>query len=271
MTVNADWRRRPLASLAVLVLIAAVGAVGCSRPSSTAGSSSAETVDPAQRLQRMSDTLARARHLTFKATRHLDAALVDGTARAESADIEVWVSRPRMLRARSTSAAAIRGFYTDGTRVSLLDESMNLYASEPLSGTIDEVFDVLDERYGFTPPLAEFILNDPYRKLSTLIQNSAFAGTERLNGEECDHLTLTGEVADADLWISRTDYLPRRFVATFKDREGSPQLKIDFSEWNLSPALDDALFAFTPPAGAEKIIMTSVEDAHAADTTGGAK
>jgi hypothetical protein len=78
-------------------------------------------------------------------------------------------------------------------------------------------------------------------------------------------------VADADLWISRADYLPRRFVATFKDREGSPQLKIDFSEWNLSAPLDDALFAFTPPAGAEKIIMTSVEDARAADTKGGAK
>ena len=69
---------------------------------------------------------------------------------------------------------------------------------------------------------------------------------------------MTGAIADADLWISTTDRLPRRFVATFKDREGSPQLKIDFSKWNLTAKLDDSLFAFHPPAGAEKIRMLAV-------------
>jgi len=53
---------------------------------------------------------------------------------------------------------------------------------------------------------------------------------ETVNGGECDRLTSTGEIVDAHLWISRADRLPQRFVATFKDREGIPQLKVDFSE-----------------------------------------
>ena len=60
-------------------------------------------------------------------------------------------------------------------------------------------------------------------------------------------------------------------MATFKDRDGSPQLRIDFSEWNLTTKLEDALFALTPTEGAERIVMTSIEDANAAHTKGGTR
>ena len=262
-----DQRHRWMTSLAFLALVASMG---CSRQPAPEATPSASP-DPVQALQRMSETLAQAPQLTFKATRHLDAALVEATGRSESADVEVWISRPRMLRARATSATDVRSFYIDGTRVSMIDESMQLYASTPLTGTIDEVIALLDDKYGFTPPVAEFALNDPYKRLSRVIETAAYQGTERVGDQDCDHIALTGEVADAELWISRADHLPRRFVATFKDREGSPQLKIDFSEWNLKPALDDSLFAFAAPAGAEKIVMTPIEGPGAVATKGGTK
>ena len=119
--------------------------------------------DPVQLLQQMFDTLAQARQLTFKATRQLDAALVPGGTGAESADIELWVSRPQMLRARAVSDAGIRAFYADGQRVSLIDEAINVYATTPLAALVD--------------------------------------------------------------------HLPRKFVTTFKDREGGPQLR-----WSGRPA-----------------------------------
>jgi hypothetical protein len=241
---------------------------GCDRASEPK-LSVAETMDPAQKLRQMSETLARARQLTFKATRQLDAALVEGSNIAESAEIEVAVSRPHMVRARAVSNAGVRRFYADGQNVSLLDESMKLYATVPLSGTIDEVVDRLDEQYGFTPPLAEFVLNDSYHKFSTQMQSSVYQGKETVNGAECDRLTLTGEIADADLWVSRTDHLPRRFVATFKDREGSPQLKIDFSEWNLAATLEESVFTLDPPKDAEKITMAATEDVKANEEKGG--
>ena len=127
-------------------------------------------------------------------------------------------------------------------------------------GTIDEVVDKIDREYGFTPPLADFVLNDAYRKFSGQIQSSAYKGIETINGLECDRLALGGEVADADIWISRDTQLPQRFVATFKDRQGSPRLTINFSDWNLAPTLEDASFAFAPPKGADRITMDSTGD-----------
>ena len=175
-----------------------------------------------------------------------------------------------MVRARVVSPAGVRRFYADGQNISLLDESMKLYATVPVSGTIDEVVDTLDEQYGFTPPLAEFVLNDPYQKFSKQIQSSVYRGKETVNGVECDHLGLTGEIADADVWVSRADHLPQRFLATFKDREGRPQLKIDFFEWNLAATLGESFFAFDPPKGAERISMAPAEDVKADEAKGGA-
>jgi len=73
------------------------------------------------------------------ATRQLDPALVIGGSVAESAQIEVSVSRPQMIRARSISDAGARVLYSDGQNVSLLDETMKVYATAPLAGTIDEI------------------------------------------------------------------------------------------------------------------------------------
>jgi len=246
--------------VASLVVLVQVLSWGCARQAAPVPAV-VETVEPAQRLRQMSDTLAQARQLTFKATRQLDAALVAGGTVPESSEIEVSISRPRMIRARMVSAAGSRQFYADGQRVSLFDESMKLYATVPLAGTIDEMVNAIDERYGFTPPLAEFALNDPYQKFSAQIQSSVHKGKESINGVECDRLAFTGEIADADVWIAIADHLPRRLVATFKDRDGSPQLKVDFSDWNLAATLEESSFVFDPPAGAEKIVMATIDDA----------
>jgi hypothetical protein len=165
-----------------------------------------------------------------------------------------------MIRAMTSSPGGPRRFYADGQRISLLDERMKLYATVPVAGSIDDVVDALDDRYGFTPPLAEFVSNDPYKRFSTQIQASVYLGKETLEGVECDRVSLNGEIADAELWIARTDHLPRKFVATFKDREGRPRLTIDFYEWNLAAQLEDSLFTFEPPKDAEKIMMASAED-----------
>jgi hypothetical protein len=134
---------------------------------------------------------------------------------------------------------------------------MKLYATATVTGTIDEAVAEFDEKYGFTPPLAEFILSDPYGALSKHINTKAYKGKANIAGVECHHLTVGGEVADSELWIGTADLLPRKLVATFKDREGSPQLQADFSSWNLAPTLDDKMFAFVAPSDAEKIEMVT--------------
>jgi hypothetical protein len=124
---------------------------------------------------------------------------------------------------------------------------MKLYATVAASGSIDDVVAKIDEKYGFTPPLAEFILSDPYGALSPRIKSQAYKGKETVGGIECHHLSFGGEVADSELWIGVADLLPHKLIATFKNREGGPQLQAEFSDWNLAATLDDNLFTFVAP------------------------
>lgn len=230
--------------------------LSCSRAPEKSSETAANN-DPDQLLRQMSEKLAQAKGLSFKAIRKLDAALVEGRDVAENAQVEVSVSRPNKFVAKSDSKDNVRYLYFDGQNLSIFDETMKLYATAAVPGTIDEAVAKIDAKYGFTPPLAEFILSDPYRALGQIIKNKSYKGKETIEGIECHHLTLTGDVADSELWIGTADLLPRKLVATFKDREGSPKLQVDFSSWNLTSTFDDKIFAFVAPKDAEKIEMVT--------------
>ena len=217
----------------------------------------AATNDPDQLLQQMSEHLAQAKKFSFKVDRRLDAALVEGRNLPENAQIEISVSRPGKFLAKSEGEDNVRRLVFDGQNLSVYDETMQLYATVPVPGTIDEVVAKIDEKYGFTPPLAEFILSDPYGALSPRIKSRAYKGKETLDGVECHHLSLGGEMADSELWIGVVDVLPRKLVATFKNREGDPRLQADFSDWNLAATLDDNFFTFAAPQDAERIDMVT--------------
>jgi len=205
----------------------------------------------------MSVMLAQAKTLSFKVDRKLDAALVEGRNIADSARIEISVSRPGKFHAKSDSIDNVRQIFFDSKNLSIYDQTMKLYATVPITGTIDEVVAKVDEQYGFTPPLAEFILSDPYKALSGQIKSKAYKGKENVAGIECHHLTMSGDEVDSDLWIGTADLLPRKLVATFRNREGNPQLQADFSSWNLTPTFNSKLFAFVAPKDAEKIEMVT--------------
>jgi hypothetical protein len=266
-------RRRGVTSRLVLCALAAsalLGLAACGRapePPATAATAAAE-LSPEQVLRSMSDTLAQSRRFTFKVTRHLDAALVEGREVAEDAQVEISVARPDRLVARSSSDEGVRKLYADGTNVSLFDEKMNLYAVAPSAGSIDEMVARLDDIYGFTPPLAEFTLSDPYASIGKQIRNSSYKGLETINGVNCHHVSAAGELADVDIWVAANDHLPRRLVATFNDREGSPQLRADFTEWDTAAKFDNETFSFVPPADAEKIEMVSLKPSDAAEPKG---
>src|SRR5678815_3322970 len=176
-------------------------------------------VNPSDVLREMATAMANADQLTFKVRRHADPGLLGGRETSESAEIEIAVLRPSKVKARTNDGAGIHYFYADGARVSLFDETMKRYSTVPIGGTIDEMFARLDEKYDFKPRLAGFLMNDPYKAIAGQIESDSYQGKETVNGVECHHLALAGRVADADLWVSASDQLPRKFVASFKDRE----------------------------------------------------
>jgi hypothetical protein len=230
---------------------------------SSAFAAEPEKADADQLLRQMSAKLASARSFSFQATREIDSALLEGRDFPEKSRITVSVQRPNKLAATATSQAGGRRFIADGRTLSLLDQKQNHYATVPMRTTLDGLVAQLDEKYGFTPPLAEFALSNPYADFRQQAHTVTYLGRAKtsggflgLGGVDCHRLALKGKVADAELWIGVADQLPRKLVATFH-REGRPQVRIAFSSWNLAAPAGD--FTFTPPVGAEKIEMWTAD------------
>jgi hypothetical protein len=208
-----------------------------------------------QALKAMSTKLMSAKQFSFHVDREIDSALLEGRNVPEKAKIDIRVSRPNRIAARSVSGDGARRVIGDGRTVTVVDEKKNHYAQVAMATTIDGLIAQLEEKYGFVPPVADFLVSNPYAEIREQATSITSLGREKTQGGvECDHLLLKGKEADAELWIAVTDQLPRKLVATFH-RAGKPQLRIAFSNWNLAAPIAASDFAFNPPAGAQKIEM----------------
>ena len=201
--------------------------------------STACAADADQILRAMSAKLAAAKQFSYHAHREIDPALLEGRDVAEKAQVDVSVARPNQLAARSVSKERVMRFLADGRNLTVFDETKNVYAQVPMRASLDGLIAQLDEKFGFTPPLAEFALSDPYKNFREQARTVSYVGTEKiggflgLGGVECHHLALKGKVADGELWVAVGDGLPRKLTATFKQAD-HPQVRIAFSSWNLT-------------------------------------
>jgi len=216
--------------------------------------------DADQILRQMSAKLGGARSFTFKATRQVDPALLAGRNEPANANIMAAVQRPNKVAAHSTSKEGVRRVYADGRNMSLVDAQKNLYATVPMPKTIDGLVAEVDRKYGFTLPLAEFVLSDIYQDIHRKAQNVTYLGQSNGGGGACHRLGLSGTLVDTELWVGVSDQLPRKLIATVKELPGKPQVKVDFSDWNLAAKLSDKEFVFVPPQGARKIPMITIAE-----------
>jgi hypothetical protein len=219
----------------------------------------AQSPDADQLLRQMSSRIAAAKIFTFEATREVDPSLLEETQMREKARVSVIVQRPNKISVVATARSGTRHFIANGRTLSILDAAPNDYSVVPMHTHLDGLVEQLDKKYGFSPPLAEFALSDPYADFKKQASTARYLGRTRtfegflgFGGVACHRLELKGKEADAELWIAVDDQLPRKLIATFH-RPGRPQVRIAFSKWNLAAQVSASAFNFSPPPGAQKI------------------
>ena len=223
-------------------------------------------------LRQMSDKLGAAQKFSFKARRDIGAGLVTEDGLPNKAEVTVTVQRPDKVVIHATSTEITRHFYDDGKKLTLFDKSKNLYSTVPIAVSLDELPAELAEIYGFTPPVAGFLVSNPYEGIAWRAQTITYAGTgsikTALKSVPCHRIALSGTLADAELWIGVNDLLPHRLTATVKRDSGNAHVTIEFSDWNLAAKTKDADFVFSPPKGATQITMLPLAETEAAAKPG---
>jgi hypothetical protein len=130
----------------------------------------------------------------------------------------------------------------------------------PAPGNLDEALDTASEKFGIEIPLEDFIVSDPYKNAMKDATWGKYLGPVTVLGVPCEHLVFTRGPVDWQVWIQDGPRpVPRKFVITYKDEEGSPQFTAILSDWDFETKLPDFVFQFAPSPGMAKIEVQEIK------------
>ena len=215
----------------------------------------ANPVDPGA-IQALKDMGTNLQALTrFQVSTHLtgERVLADGQKLQHAATAKLDVERPNKVRAVMVSPRSERQIIFDGKTVSLYTPEQKFYSTVAFTGTLAELVDKLQERYAVELPLADlFVWGTPTAPLDK-IESALNAGQDFIGDDLCDHYAFRQGNVDWQIWITAGGKpLPRKLVVASRADDARPQ-SVSMIEWNLKPTFSDAVFRFTPPAGAKAI------------------
>jgi hypothetical protein len=210
-------------------------------------------------LTRMGGFLRTQRSLEVKADTTTDEVLASGQKIQLDASVDLRVRRPDRLRADVRSDRKSRRLYYDGKTFTVFGARAGYYATVAAPPTIQQLLDVVAQRYGLEFPLADlFYWGTPKSGVGD-IRAATSLGRSSVAGVACDHYAFRQADVDWQIWIEQgTSPLPRKLLITSIKEPGQPQYTAVMN-WTLSPLLENELFAFVPPKDAQRIPLAPLE------------
>jgi hypothetical protein len=206
-------------------------------------------------LKRMAEFLTQAQCFNVMVDTGFDVVQDSGQKIEFGKTRQIVLRRPDRVRIEATKRNGSKSeMFFDGKDIAVFNTKENVYATVARPGTADEAIAYFLNDLDMRLPLAELLSSQLAKTLSEHVRAAAYVEPSQIAGVPCDHLALRGDQADLQLWVAQGNQpLPRRLVITYTREDGRPRFWAQFSEWNLAPEVPDALFVFTPPAGATKI------------------
>lgn len=214
-----------------------------------------EQVEAKAILMRMAEFLAHLPRFSVTARMGYDVVQQNGQ-KIEFGEVrEVVAARPDRMRVdvkRSDGDQELLLF--DGSSVTVFDADNNVYARIDKPGDLDALVTYFVKDLQMRLPLAQMLVTSLPAQLQKRVRSVDYVERAVDLDVPCDHLAARADTVDFQVWIAQGDQpLPRRVVITYREAEGEPQFWAELANWNLAPETPEALFAFTPPAGAEEI------------------
>ena len=185
--------------------------------------------------------------------------LADGQKLQHTATADLDVQRPNKIHVLMKSARNERQLIYDGKTLSLYTPAQKYYGTLELEGTLGDVIERLEGKYGMQIPLDDlFRFGTPAAQFDKF-ESAMNAGQDFVDGDLCNHYAYRVGKIDWQIWIETgSKPLPRKIVITNRADEARPQ-SVQMLDWNLKPTFKDAVFKFTPPKGSSKIEIVPVK------------
>lgn len=232
-------------SAAALSLMVVLGAPSGAR---------ADEADAKKLLKAMSDYMASQKAISFGFDATLEVVTKDNQKLALASSGTITLNRPDKIRATRSGGFADIEMLFDGNTLTLFGNNANLYTQISVPGTIDNLVDVLRDKYKRPLPAADLITSNAYDQLMTDVIDVKDLGSGVIDGFECDYLAFRKKAVDWQIWIAQgANPYPCRYVITSKDVPHSPQYSIQIRDWKTGPAVAPDDFGFKNSSNAKKV------------------
>lgn len=232
---------------------AAPGRTGLS-PSSTKATAPAEPVAARDILLRMARYLASAPRFSVNVTGHYDAVQASGQQIEFGEKLRIDVERPKGLRVEAVGSHGHRQWlFYDGQTLTTYSPAESVYAQVAKPGDIDTAVNYFLNDLQMRLPLAALLLSRFPEEVSQRSQSVEYVEATGFYGAPAHHLAGRTEALDYEIWVAEgARPLPQRIVLTYRNAEGQPAFRAQFSGWDLASP-DQVDYTFKPPAGARQI------------------
>lgn len=206
-------------------------------------------------LHLMADTLAQAQGFSVTVRAGFDVVQDNGQKITFGERRHVTLSRPDRLRIEAEESDGKKTLITfDGQAITVLNLDENVYGQVEKAGSIDDVIRYVVQDLNIRLPLALLLVTTLPAELDQRLQSIDYVERNVLTESPTDHLAGRGADVDFEIWLDTGNmHLPQRLAITYKNEEGAPQYRAEFSDWKLDPDVSPVDLAFNPPAGAERI------------------
>jgi hypothetical protein len=220
----------------------------------------AETEHDAKKiLMSMAEFLAKTPRFSVSLTNNYEVLQESGQKIEFGESRKITVSRPNGLRVEVEHSDGEKHLVLyDGKEITTFSATHNVYAQIAKPGGIDEAITYFLKDLHMRLPLAALLLSRLPAELENRTQSLDYVEKDVIHGTPVHHLAGRTETVDYQVWIpAGAQPLPLRVVLTYKNAEGQPSFRAEFTDWNFAPEIQDNQFAFIPPEGARKIAFVA--------------
>jgi len=216
----------------------------------------APKVDPAAQtvLYNCTEKLRNASTLQVSGTRDADPTLLAKGLKSEHAAFEIAVSRPGNMAIRGRDGEGVHHLLAGNGGITLYNEKDNIYSTtkadaQTIDGLVEEVEDKLDVKF----TIGEMLGEDPMGTLMDGVTEVKLGGEERVNGTLCTRLDFTQKDLTWQLWVAKSDSLPRKSVLVYIEQPGHPRRTVIVDRWKLDRPIPASMFSLSMRKGAHEV------------------
>ena len=167
---------------------------------------------------------------------------------------EVVLQRPDKLAVLTIGDGPRTEFYDDGKIMMSFHPAEKLVAVTEAPPTIDAALEKLYGVAGTYFPFTDVIVADPWKDMSTGLTGAFTVGESILvGGVATDVVAYETNGVFIQIWIGKDDKLPRMARAMYLDDPLQLRQSVQFSNWQLNPAVAAEAFTTTKAAAADRI------------------